>query len=45
MIFYTVAFAALFYFINRDYGGLATKWFRAYFPTEANVLFGPEGDL
>jgi hypothetical protein len=45
VVFYTVAFAALFYVLNRDYGGSATKLLRSLFPREAAVLFGPEQEL
>lgn len=44
-MFYVVAFGALFYFLNRDYGGLATEWVRHIFPREADLLFGPRSDL
>lgn len=43
-MFYVLAFGALFYFLNRDYGNLASHWFRQVFPREAAVLFGPAAD-
>ena len=44
IVFYTVAFTALVYFLNRDYGGIVTSTFKSIFPREAAVLFGTTSD-
>ena len=37
-IVYLIAIGLLIYFVNRDYGNIATKWFTRTFPNEAAVL-------
>jgi hypothetical protein len=44
-VFYVVAFSAFFYFLNRDYGNIATAWVRGMFPKETDFLFGPVEEL
>jgi len=43
---YVMAFAALFYVLNRDYNNYASWWFARYFPNEARTMgmFVPEGN-
>jgi hypothetical protein len=46
LLFYLVAFSALIYVLNRDYGYMMTRLFTDFFPKEAAVLgFGQGGEM